>query len=172
MVWLGSLIAVSLTLAIGAFLWTSRGETGFSPSISPTALYATQLPDTDGKPVALGQWQGKVLLINFWATWCAPCREEIPHLVEAQRRYAGGKVQIIGIAVDKVDEVRSFSMQLGINYPILVDEVQGAALSRRLGNRAGIVPFTVLIDRDGRVASVTAGALTSRQIEEGLRKLI
>ena len=167
--WLGLLIGAALAIAGGAFIWASFFDQSGSTGISPTALYTTRLPDGEGKSVTIGQWQGKVLLINFWATWCAPCQEEMPHLVEAQRRYADKGLQVVGIAVDKTDTVNAYSRKMGINYPILIDEGRGMALSKRFGNRAGIVPFTALVDRQGQIVQIVAGALSAEQLELLLR---
>ena len=167
--WFGLLIGTILAIAGGAFIWASFFDQTGAAGISPTALYTTRLSDREGKSVAIGQWQGKVLLINFWATWCTPCREEIPHLVAAQRRYADKGLQVIGIAIDKKKEVNEFSRQIGMDYPILIDEQQGISLSKRLGNGAGIVPFTALVDRQGKVIAAVAGALNADQLESLLR---
>ena len=166
--WLGVLVGLSLTLAMGAFAWTLFGA---SPrqGISSSTLYSTRFPDQRGNSIALAQWQGKVLLINFWAAWCEPCRKEIPHLIAAQTQFGAKGLQVLGIAVDKAENVIPYSMQLGINYPLLIDEASGMALSMRLGNRAGIVPFTALVDRQGQLLSVTAGPLSENQLESMLR---
>ncbi|HVK53820.1 MAG TPA: TlpA disulfide reductase family protein [Burkholderiales bacterium] len=168
----GLLVGLGLALGVCAFLWTTIAPRDTAPTISPTALYTTQLRSLDGKLIALGQWEGKVLLINFWATWCSPCREEIPHLIEAQKRYSAKGVEIIGIAIDTSEKVEPFSRKMGINYSIFLEEERGVALSKRLGNRAGVLPFTVIIDREGRVAFVTTGTITSEQIDEQIQKVI
>ena len=87
------------------------------------------MPDVEGREQALGQWQGKVLVVNFWATWCAPCREEMPEFVRAQAELGGKGLQFVGIAVDQADKVRQFAQEIGINYP---------AADRRL-RRDGVV---------------------------------
>ncbi len=155
-----------------ALIWATYSGSKEPTSLSSTALYSTQLHDPNGKLVALGQWQGKVILLNFWATWCAPCRQEIPLLVEMQQKRAKNGVQIVGIAVDTANKTMPFSTELGINYPILIDEEKGIELSKRLGNHAGVLPFTVLIDREGHIVFTKAGLLNDREIEEEVQKLI
>ena len=98
------------------------------------------LPDLDGRARGPDEWDGKVLVVNFWATWCAPCREEIPLLIDLGRRSPG--VQVVGIAVDTVPPVQAFVKEIGIDYPVLLDGLEGRTM-RRYGNRIGAIPFTV-----------------------------
>ena len=107
------------------------------------------LVDLAGKRRHLTEWQGRVLVCNFWATWCTPCREEIPLLITARDRYGGGGVEIIGIAIDSATKVVEFKRSFRISYPILVAEATGLDLMRQLGNRSGGLPFTVFFDRRG-----------------------
>ena len=120
------------------------------------------LPDLDGQPRRADEWDGRVLVVNFWATWCAPCREEIPLLIDLERRRPG--VRVIGIAVDRADAVRPFAEELGIGYPILLDDLQGSTM-RRYGNRFGALPFTVITGRDGVVAYVRLGELEAGELD-------
>lgn len=120
------------------------------------------LPDLDGRPRRPDEWDGKVLVVNFWATWCAPCRKEIPLLIDLERRRPG--VRVLGIAVDRADAVRPFAEELGIGYPILLDDLQGSTM-RRYGNRFGALPFTVITGRDGVVAYVRLGELEAGELD-------
>ena len=120
------------------------------------------LPDLDGRPRRPDEWDGKVLVVNFWATWCAPCRKEIPLLIDLERRRPG--VRVIGIALDRADAVRAFARELGIGYPILLDDLQGSTM-RRYGNRVGALPFTVITGRDGVVAYVRLGELEASELD-------
>ena len=120
------------------------------------------LPDLEGRPHRPDEWDGKVLVVNFWATWCAPCRKEIPLLIDLERRRPG--VRVIGIAVDEADAVRPFARELGIRYPILLDDLRGTTM-RRYGNRVGALPFTVITGRDGVVAFVRLGELEAAELD-------
>lgn len=120
------------------------------------------LPDLDGQPRRPDEWDGMVLVVNFWATWCAPCRKEIPLLIDLERRRPG--VRVLGIAVDRADAVRPFAEELGIDYPILLDDLQGSTM-RRYGNRFGALPFTVITGRDGVVAYVRLGELEADELD-------
>ena len=139
---------------------TGTGAGASAPEASTNVLGLPRpdfsLPDLDGRPRRPDEWNGKVLVFNFWATWCAPCREEIPLLIDLDRRYPG--LRVIGIAVDRADAVRTFAEELGIGYPILLDDLRGTTM-RRYGNRIGALPFTVITGRDGVVAHVRLGEL-------------
>ena len=106
-------------------------------------LRSASFADLDGKTRQLVEWTGKVLVCNFWATWCAPCREEIPLLVAAREKYGSAGVEIVGIAVDNAAKVRDFSLSFRISYPILLAEAGGLEMMRQLGNSSGGLPYTV-----------------------------
>jgi thiol-disulfide isomerase/thioredoxin len=113
-----------------------------------------------------------VVVVNFWASWCPPCREEIPGLVRIQHKFAANGLQVVGIAVDSVEKSRQAAGEMGISYPVLVAEVQIIDVTRRLGNRAGGLPFTVVLDRDGRLVTTHLGLLSEAQLERLVRPLL
>jgi len=135
-------------------------------------LLATPLPDLSGQPRRLAEWQGKIVLCNFWATWCAPCRKEIPMLVALRNQYAAQGFEIVGIAVDNEAKVSEFASKYGISYPILVAEARGIDLIRALGNTAGALPFTVILDRSGAIVSRKLGILHITEIEPKIKALL
>src|SRR5688572_3506969 len=122
-------------------------------------LLEARYPDLDGRVHRLLDWRGKVLLCNFWATWCAPCREEVPVLVAAKQQWAEKRFEVVGIAIDHVANIREFSVKYEINYPVLVADATALELLRRLGNRAGGLPFSVVVDASGGIAYRHLGAL-------------
>jgi thiol-disulfide isomerase/thioredoxin len=132
------------------------------------AVFRATLKDLAGNPQRLEQWRGQVLVLNFWATWCEPCRKEIPEFIRIQERYRGKGLQVVGIAIDQPDKVASFAREIGFNYPLLVGELTAIELSRQLGNAIGALPFTVIIDRNGSVARAELGV----QDEKKLMRLI
>ena len=136
------------------------------------ALLAVVLPDADGNEQALAQWRGKLLVVNFWATWCAPCREEMPHFVAAQRNDTTKGLQFVGIAVDQADKVRQFAKEIGLNYPTLIGGYGAIELSRTLGNTDSALPFTVVIDREGSVVHRQLGPLPPSRLDPLLRTLL
>lgn len=135
-------------------------------------LQAAALPDLDGRTRSVSEWQGKIVLCNFWATWCAPCREEIPMLVDLRREYAPHGFEVLGIAVDSAAKVREFAAKYAINYPVLVADAAGLDLIRKLGNASGGLPFTVMLDRKGAVLSRKLGLLQRSALEPGIKGLL
>ncbi|MBL8511592.1 MAG: TlpA family protein disulfide reductase [Betaproteobacteria bacterium] len=129
------------------------------------AIYATTFSDLDGKPVSLARWDQKLLVINFWATWCAPCREEMPLLSELQKKYAARNVQIIGIAADSTSAVADFSQKTPVAYPLLPAEGSAIEFSKRLGNRLGLLPHTVIIKPGGEVIYMKLGKVEAAEFE-------
>ena len=160
-------------LAGAAGFYLSRGSL-----TSPVADGATQkmmlasLTDLSGKSQTVSQWRGKVLVGNFWATWCAPCREEIPALMRIQHKYASNGVQFIGIAIDNVAKVRDYAADMRIDYVLLVGGMETLGVTEDLGNRAGVLPFTVVLDRTGKVVYAHAGAVTEALLDAVLTPLV
>jgi len=160
--------AGGVALAAGLYLgW--RAETA-NPDAS--TLLALSLPDPSGHPQALDQWKGKVLVVNFWATWCAPCREEMPEFVKAQGELGSKGLQFVGIAVDEPDKAERFATEMGLNYPVLIGGYGAIELSRTLGNQVIALPFTIIIDRQGHVAHTQLGPLKSAQLNSIVSKLL
>lgn len=159
-------------LGAGSYVQLMRSSTDPPASGAPAALLRMALPDLAGKPVTLAAWRGKVLVINFWGTWCAPCRREIPGLISIQRKHASNGVQVVGIAVDQEDKVQEYAKEIGINYPVLVAGMEGATLARELGNKSGALPFTVVLDHGGKVILSHLGLITAEELEKLLGPLI
>lgn len=156
-------------LAAGATLWwLARPGTPELPLVSSGALYGASFRDTAGAPQSLAQFSGRIIVANFWATWCAPCREEMPTFSRLQSRWAGRGVQFVGLAYDDPAKVARFGADLRVNYPLWVGGAEVTELSRRLGNRLGVLPFTVVIDRSGSVLDTKVGAYTEIDLERKL----
>lgn len=130
----------------------------------------TRLPDLDGRTQSLSNWNGKLVLLNFWASWCAPCREEMPLLDRTQQRLAANGLQVIGIAVDSAAATRAFLADFPVGYPILVDDPDsGGDVSSRFGDNRGVLPYTVLIGRDGRILAQRFGNFSDSGLQEWLQ---
>src|SRR3954469_22630727 len=118
------------------------------------------------------QWRGKVLVVNFWATWCAPCREEIPELIKFQDRFRADGVQFVGVAIDQKERVVPYAKDMGINYPLVVGGMETMEFARQLGDRATVLPFTLVIDRAGKVQVSQIGILKPEKLEAVIRPLL
>jgi thiol-disulfide isomerase/thioredoxin len=162
--------AVANTAATGGaayYLWSQGSGAATTPGSGAVVeqVYAARLADLKGGTQTLGQWQGQVLVVNFWATWCAPCREEIPGFVRMQERYGPRGLQFVGIAFDQRDNVAAFSREFDINYPLLMGGLETMELMRQAGNRAGVLPYTLVIARDGKLVSREPGGLKESRLE-------
>lgn len=135
-------------------------------------LYALNLPDSQGLAISLDQFRGQPLVVNFWATWCPPCIEEMPELSELQLAYQDRKLQILGLGIDSPDAISKFAGKLPVSYPLLVAGVGGAELSRRFGNRGGGLPYTVVIDRTGRVMHSILGRFRTPDLRRAIDAVV
>lgn len=134
-------------------------------------LLGARFSDLDGRPRRLLEWQGSALLCNFWATWCAPCRDEIPLFVAAKQKGLDSGVEIVGIGIDSAGKIREFAATYKINYPLLVADATALTLLRSLGNRGGGLPYTVALDRRGVVVQQHLGALKESELRQVLASL-
>ncbi|MEX0607065.1 MAG: TlpA disulfide reductase family protein [Halofilum sp. (in: g-proteobacteria)] len=124
------------------------------------------LPAPDGSERSIGEFDGDVVLINFWATWCAPCVREVPALVETQAALGERGLQVVGVALDDAEPVREFAAEHDINYPLMVGGRDAFDIGSDYGNARGVLPYTVLVDRDGVIRETHLGALTHAQMIE------
>jgi thiol-disulfide isomerase/thioredoxin len=166
----GAVAAVALMA--GFLLRQGGGEPPKAEAGASQLLMAAELPDVAGNKQRLDQWKGKVVVVNFWATWCAPCREEIPALVSVQERLGGQGLQVVGIAIDQPDKVRPYAQEMRINYPVLIGELEVMDLSRAAGNALGGLPYTVVLNRSGQITRTELGGVTQAKLEEMVRPLL
>ncbi len=150
------------------FVWTTVGcrSSQNKGGLRPAPDFS--LTDLSGRPLHLSDYRGKVVILDFWATWCEPCKEEIPHLIEMQNKYGAQGLQVIGISMDDDEApVRGFQQQFHVNYPVAVGS---AKLADQYGGVLGL-PITFVIDREGRIVSRHIGATASTVFEEEIRRL-
>ena len=130
------------------------------------------LQDIEGEMRNVSEWDGKVLLVNFWATWCPPCKKEIPAFMALQDEYGDQGFQVLGIAVDDEQSVTDFADTTGMNYPVMAGEIAAAEIARQYGNRLNALPFSAFIDRDGKIVATKAGELTKAETEKIIQPLL
>ena len=161
--------AVALALGVGVGLWRiAPGDT----DLTPDQLYAAKFSDLAGNSQQLSNWKGKVLVLNFWATWCAPCREEIPDFILADTEYRSKGVAIVGLALDEPEKVAEFAKTFGITYPLLIGGAEAYDFAARLGNKVRGIPFTAIIDREGKVVYLGVGMVRKKELDKVLTPLL
>lgn len=167
----GVLVAL---LAAAAGVWVSQRSSEPSSVKSGAAekLMALELPDRAGKPRRMLDWRGKVLVVNFWATWCPPCIEEMPGFERLSRKYAQKGVEFVGISIDTAGNVNEFASLHEITYPLLVGNGETLKLAKDFGNAMQGLPFTVILDREGKARRVKLGRFNEADLESALMPLI
>ncbi len=126
--------------------------------------------DLNGQLRDIKEWDGKIIFLNFWATWCPPCKKEIPAFIDLQKAYGKQGFQIVSIAIDDEEAVREYAQEMGMNYPILVAQGDGAMLAKRYGNGIGVLPYTVIINRDSEISNTFLGELSKKRAKELLEE--
>lgn len=160
-----ALLGACALAAATAGLW-------FGARVAPSPLEGVRFPDLQGRARDLAEWRGKVVVVNFWATWCTPCREEMPLLQQVRESHAKRGVEIVGIAIDSASKVAEFSSTYGISYPILISGAEGLDLIQKLGNKASALPYTVFLDRSGRPVRSKLGILNKAELEAILSDML
>jgi peroxiredoxin len=141
-------------------------------SLSTQALFAAKFSDVGGNPQAISQWKGKIIVVNFWATWCPPCREEMPELSRLQEQYRNRGLVVLGISTDELDKIREFVKENPVSYPLLSGEIDAMNVGLSLGNDKGVLPYTVIIKPDGNIAKTYFGRVNQAQLKETLLPLM
>lgn len=178
---LGIVILVAVLTGTGVFLLLqSSGSVVKGGSAAATSQSRSDdqrrpdftLPDVDGKMHSISEWDGKIVLVNFWATWCPPCRREIPGFIELKKAYADQGFEIVGVAIDDVDKVRDFIDRVGINYPVLHGQGNANRVAEAYGDTMNSLPYSALLDREGKIRFSGAGGLTKASLEKALKSLL
>ncbi|MFZ9407453.1 MAG: redoxin family protein [Burkholderiaceae bacterium] len=165
--WAGAL--GSLSLAAGASGWWL-----LRPRASELAPPWMDAPwqDAQGQAIDLSGWRKRVVLLNFWATWCPPCVEEMPELSELHQRHADRGFGVFGIGIDSPSKIAEFQAKTPVSYPLAVGGLGATELARAFGNQGGMLPFSVLIDRDGRIRERLHGRVKLPAIDQSVRALL
>ncbi len=158
-----TLLAGALAASVAAMAGCRQAEQKQSTAI----LFSHSFPDTAGVSQAMAQWQGKPLLVNFWATWCAPCVKEMPDLDQLSRQFPN--IAFVGIGIDSAQNIAGFIQKVPVRYPLLEARAAGLELMRTLGNDKGGLPFTVIIGADGRLIKAFSGQIKVDELQATLR---
>ena len=147
---------------------SGRADASVVGSLRPDFM----LGSSSGEQVSASSFDGSVTLINFWATWCKPCREEMPMLLGLYKSYAPAGLQVVGVAIDDVQQARDFAAELGVDYTILVGSTDVMVMAQSYGNLSGVLPYSVLIGRDGIVRWTHLGLLEKDELARRIRDLL
>ena len=164
-----SIIGIGLLALLAGVVtsqWIYKTEPASDPAIK--AFFANSWQTPDGKSVDTEQWRGKVLVVNFWASWCPPCVEEMPTLDKLQSEFKAQNVLFVGIGIDSPSNIREFLKSTPVSYPIVIGGLEGSNLSKQMGNTQGALPYTVIINAKGKATYTKLGKIS----EEELRKAI
>lgn len=171
-VWIAGTTVALITVYL---LLSNSGSTAngtLKPSLPPSETAGTApaftLPDIHGTSVSLSSLRGKTVILNFWATWCPPCRREIPDFISLQSQYGSKGLQIVGVALDEPDAVKAFAVQYGMNYLVLLGTDD---IARRYGGITGI-PTTFIIDKSGKIVNQFEGFRPKDVFEKEIQKLL
>lgn len=173
------LLIICAGVALGAALLLATVKRFAQPaqveapaSASSSDLFAAKFTDAQGSMQPLEQWHNQVIIVNFWATWCPPCRDEMPELSTLQDKYGARGVVVLGISTDDAAKVQQFSRESPVSYPLLAGGSQAMDLAATLGNDRDVLPYTVILRRDGSVAASHFGRIDSRALESALSPLL
>ena len=158
-------------LLIDQFTGNAQGREAAQTMVQQAAPEFS-LQDIDGALHNSHEWDGKVVILNFWATWCPPCRSETPMFIEMQEQYGATGLQFVGVAIDNADKVQDFMDTYGINYPMLIGDNDAIQAAKNYGNRYGALPYTVVIDRHGIIQFAQRGEMTREMVENAIQRLL
>ena len=156
------------SIGFGYQTFFNNSHSGLGNHKSTQPLFAATFPDENGKPQSLQQYAGKIVVLNFWATWCEPCREEMPELSALHDANKDNNIVVLGVAVDDVAAIGEFTKETKVSYPLFAADMQGMEIASNLGNNKSVLPFTVIINADGSVAKTYFGRISKALLEETL----
>ncbi len=156
--------------AIRYFFVDARVQNG--TGLSSKAFFAASFADEKNIQNSMNTHRGKILVLNFWATWCPPCREEMPELSVLHQQYQSKGVEVLGLAIDDVETIRTFQKENPVSYPLFAADMQGMEIAAALGNSKGVLPYSVIIKSDGNVAKTYSGRISKPLLEETLLTLL
>lgn len=164
------IIMLSLGIVISALY--IQNSTHHDANLSADALFTTNLINTQGKTQNLGQYRGKIIVLNFWATWCPPCREEMPELSQLHEEYQHKNLVVLGVAIDEPDLVNNFLQSSPVSYPIFVAASAEMDFSNQLGNNKDVLPYTVIINTNGEIVKSYFGRINKPLLAASITPLL
>lgn len=168
---LGACVLIAAVAGYRFGLLGENTETAL-PVVMTRPIHELVLNDLNARPRQLGQWRGKILVINYWATWCHPCREEMPGFSRLYEKFLGNGVQFVGISIDDASKITEFQKETPVSYPLLIGDMDVMTGSAELGNKHLALPFTAVFDREGKLAATRLGRWAEPDLERTLTKLI
>jgi thiol-disulfide isomerase/thioredoxin len=168
-----SIIGISL-LALLAGVVTSQWiyKTGLASDPAIKAFFANSWQTPDGKSIDTDKWRGKVLVVNFWASWCPPCVEEMPTLDKLQQEFKAQNVLFVGIGIDSPSNIREFLAKTPVSYPIVIGGMEGSNLSKQMGNSQGALPYTIIINSQGKATSSKLGKISEEELRNTIKSAL
>jgi len=167
---IGGISLLALLAGVFSSQWISQTGLASDPSIK--AFFANPWQTPDGKPANSENWRGKVLVLNFWASWCPPCVEEMPALDRIAQEYASKNVLIVGIGIDSPSKIREFLQKTPVSYPIVLGGLEGSNLSKQMGNTQGALPYTVVINSKGKSIYTKLGKISEEELKKAINSAL
>jgi thiol-disulfide isomerase/thioredoxin len=168
-----SIVGISLLALLGGILtsqWIYKTSLASDPAIE--AFFANPWQTPDGKLVNTEEWRGKVLVVNFWASWCPPCVEEMPTLDKLQAEFKSQNVLFVGIGIDSPSNIREFLKNTPVSYPIVIGGLEGSNLSKQMGNAQGALPYTVTINANGKASNSKLGKISEDELRNAIKSAL
>ena len=162
------LVAAALGMSLASFKYNPKP----AQDSAIEEFFKQELRSPNGEIYSTANWRGKILVLNYWASWCPPCVEEMPELVRSQSKYASKNVLFVGIGVDSPPNIREFLLKTPVNYPIVLGGLEGSNWAKTMGNPSSGLPFTVLIDEKGSIKRVKLGKISEDELSSWLDSAI
>jgi len=169
-IYIAGISLIALALGVLTSQWIYRTGLGSDPAIK--AFFANPWKTAEGKTVNTDEWRGKVLVVNFWASWCPPCVEEMPTLDKLQQEFASKNVLFVGIGIDSPSNIRQFLEMTPVSYPIVIGGLEGSSLSKQMGNAQGALPYTIIIDAKGKATNSKLGKISEEELRKAIQSAI
>ena len=169
-IYIAGISLIALALGVLTSQWIYRTGLASDPAIK--AFFANPWKTAEGKTVNTDEWRGKVLVVNFWASWCPPCVEEMPTLDKLQQEFSSKNVLFVGIGIDSPSNIRQFLLKTPVNYPIVLGGLEGSNWAKNMGNPSSGLPFTVVIDSKGAINRVKLGKISEDELSSWLDSAI